>query len=91
MRGDRSDRSTHTIGGMCEGLHVTRTREQYAEASCSPLDDGIASWPLTLTNTANAAGTCDAGYTQTNGLPPTRNCNADLTWGPVSNACTGPA
>ena len=62
--------------------------DDVAGATCSPLDDGTASWTLTPTGTSNVAGTCDAGYTQTNSQPPTRNCNADLSWGTVVNACT---
>ena len=56
--------------------------------TCSPFDDGTASWTQTQTNTQDAAGTCNPGYTETNGQPPLRTCNADLTWGDTTNACT---
>jgi len=57
-------------------------------ATCSPYDDGTAAWGSTPTNTPNVAGACDAGYVQTNGQPPTRTCNSDLSWSPATNACT---
>ena len=59
-----------------------------AGGTCSPIDNGISSYPQSDSNTAGVAGTCDAGYTKTGGASPTRDCNTDLSWGDVSNECT---
>jgi hypothetical protein len=59
-----------------------------ARGKCSPLDDGIASWLSTTSDTPNVAGTCKAGYTATGGNPPLRNCLANLAWAAVTNQCT---
>jgi hypothetical protein len=63
-------------------------RGRLAGGSCNPLSDGIATFLTTPSNSANVAGTCAAGYANTNGNPPRRSCQADLTWTPVSNQCT---
>ena len=67
---------------------VVRGTDDTLGGTCSPFDDGTASWTQTPTGTQDAAGTCDAGYTQTNNQPPLRTCNADLTWSDTTNACT---
>ena len=67
---------------------VVRDTDATLGGTCSPFDDGTASWTQTPTGTQDAAGTCDPGYTETNDLPPLRTCNADLTWSDTTNACT---
>jgi hypothetical protein len=78
---------------MWAGGRVTRLNWRcvgvvHTGGTCSPIDDGIAAFDQAPSGTLDVPGTCTPGYYATDGNPPTRSCNDDLTWQPVQNQCT---
>ena len=70
------------------GVWLQPTGTPCTRGTCNPYDDGAASFASAVSGTTGVEGICDAGYTPTDGVAPTRDCNNDLTWGPVTNQCT---
>ncbi len=59
------------------GAPPTR-RGRPAGGTCSPLNDGTASWGAANSNTPSVAGTCAPGYTATGGVALMCSCGADF-------------
>jgi hypothetical protein len=70
------------------GILLAPTGVACVRGTCSPIDDGIAAFDQAPSGTLDVPGTCMPGYYATDGNPPTRSCNDDLTWQPVQNQCT---
>ena len=70
------------------GVWLAPTGVACIRGTCTSYNDGTATFPATLANTAGVTGVCNAGYAPVSGsVAPTRNCSSDGTWSTPINNC----